>query len=129
MSHPADTVWRGDLDGGFQEQAIGAYIPISDAVDLDNVYLSDQGWAYRHYTKEDKSEWWDEVIWAGHPTDPPSLNDPVDVFGDPDPTWVFGNGHQFVSGTDHGEDDYKDIDVRHGFFLVSDKTSSADGER
>ena len=111
MAQENDTVWRGDVDGGFQEQAIGAYIPISDAVDLDNVYLSDQGWAYRHFTKDDKSEYWDEIIWSGGPTDPPFLNRPVGVFGAREQDFIFGNGHQFVSGTDHGEDDYKEDPV------------------
>ena len=36
----SDTVWRGNIDGGFQEQAIGNYPPVSDAADLDNIYLS-----------------------------------------------------------------------------------------
>ena len=97
MSHES-VVWRGELDGGFQEQAIGNYPAISDAANKDNIYLSDQGWAYRHFTSPDKSEYWDEILWAGEVTVPPGLNDPVGVFGAEEQTFLFGDGFQFVSG-------------------------------
>ena len=38
-------------------------------LDLDNVYLSDRGWAYRHYKREDKSLYWDEILVAGEVAD------------------------------------------------------------
>ena len=37
----------------------------SDAYDIDNIYLTEEGWVYRHYKKTDKSKWWDEIIVAG----------------------------------------------------------------
>ena len=99
MAHGQDpTTWRGD-DPGFQTQAIGAYKAISDMADLDNVYLSDQGWAYRHFTKLDKSEYWDEIIWAGEVTVPPDENREVGVFGVQHQEFQFGNGRQSIGGT------------------------------
>lgn len=97
MSHESQ-VWRGEVDGGFQEQAIGNYSAISDVADKDNIYLSDQGWAYRHFTSPDKSEYWDEILWAGYVTVPPGLNDPVGIFGAEEQTFLFGDGYQPVTG-------------------------------
>jgi len=38
-------------------------------LDIDNVYFSDQGWAYRHYKSDAKSNaqngYWDEILVAG----------------------------------------------------------------
>ena len=35
-------------------------------LDIDNVYFSDQGWAYRHYKSDAKSNlqngYWDEIL-------------------------------------------------------------------
>jgi len=53
----------------------------SDSYDIDNIYLTDEGWVYRHYKKSDKSKWWDEIIVAGEvpsgdspqATNPPKL--------------------------------------------------------
>ena len=44
---------------------IGTAKVSSDSYDVDNIFLTDQGWVYRHYKKEDKSEFWDEIIVAG----------------------------------------------------------------
>lgn len=98
MSHGSDTVWRGDIDGGFQTQAIGNYAVISDVADKDNIYLSDQGWAYRHFTSLDKAEYWDELLWAGEVTVPPGLNAPVGEFGAPEQQFIYGNGVQSIGG-------------------------------
>ena len=96
-------VYRGD-DPGFQTQAVGNYPAKSDVADQDNIYLSDQGWVYRHFKSLDKSKYWDEIIWAGDVTNPPTENDPVDPFGDPDPDFNNGDGIQFVSGVYPGVD-------------------------
>ena len=96
-------VYRGD-NPGFETQAVGNYPAKSDVADQDNIYLSDQGWVYRHYKSLDKSEFWDEIIWAGDVTNPPTANDPVDPFGDPDPDFNNGDGIQFVSGVYPGAD-------------------------
>ena len=61
---------------------------ISDVADKDNVYLSDQGWVYRHYKKDDKSEFWDEIIVAGAV---PSTDSPA-AFGAASPTFLTGDG-------------------------------------
>jgi len=53
----------------------------SDSYDIDNIYLSEEGWVYRHYKKTDKSKWWDEILVAGEvpagdspqATNPPKL--------------------------------------------------------
>ena len=58
--------------------------------DLDNVYLSDRGWAYRHYKREDKSLFWDEVLVAGEVAD----SDSPDAFGAASPTFEGGGGAQ-----------------------------------
>ena len=100
-------VYRGgptDDPKGFQPQAVGNYPAKSDVADTDNIYLSDRGWVYRHYKSLDKSKFWDEVIWAGDVTNPPTANDPVDPFGDADPDFLNGDGIQFVSGVYPGAD-------------------------
>ena len=61
---------------------------ISDVADKDNVYLSDQGWVYRHYKKDDKSVFWDEIIVAGAV---PSGDSPA-AFGAASPTFLPGDG-------------------------------------
>ena len=58
--------------------------------DLDNVYLSDRGWAYRHYKTEDKSEFWDELLVAGNV----AASDTPDAFGAATPTFETGDGAQ-----------------------------------
>ena len=100
-------VYRGgptDDPKGFQPQAVGNYPAKSDVADTDNIYLSDRGWVYRHYKSLDKSKFWDEVIWAGDVTNPPTANDPVDPFGDADPDFLNGDGIQFVAGVYPGVD-------------------------
>ena len=44
---------------------IGAYKEKDVAADIDNIFLSNQGWCYRHYKEELKGKWWDEIIIAG----------------------------------------------------------------
>lgn len=58
--------------------------------DLDNVYLSDRGWAYRHYKTEDKSEFWDELLVAGNV----AASDTPDAFGAASPNFETGDGAQ-----------------------------------
>ena len=99
----ASPVYRGD-DPGFQTQAVGNYPAKSDCADKDNIYLSDQGWVYRHFKNAAKTKYWDEVIWAGDVTNPPAENDPVDTFGAADPEFLVGDGYQFVTGVYPGVD-------------------------
>ena len=90
-------VYRGD-NPGFQTQAVGNYPNASDVADKDNIFLTDQGWVYRHYKSLDKEKFWDEIIWAGDVTNPPEENDPVDAMNQENPEFLVGDGIQFVSG-------------------------------
>ena len=62
---------------------IGTAKVSSDSYDVDNIFLTDQGWVYRHFKKEDKTEFWDEIIVAGEvdplqtTTKPPFASNPV----------------------------------------------------
>ena len=37
----------------------------SDSYDIDNIYLTEEGWVYRHFKNVEQSKWWDEIIVAG----------------------------------------------------------------
>ena len=99
----SQAVWRGD-NPGFQTQAVGNYPAKSDVADKDNIFLTDQGWVYRHYKSLDKSKYWDEIIWAGFVNAAVTANDPVDAINDPAPEFLVGDGIQFVSGVYPGVD-------------------------
>lgn len=73
-----------------QQADLSALTDNNPVYDLDNVYLSDRGWAYRHYTSADKLEFWDEVLVAG---EVPSADTP-DTFGTASPTFLTGDGAQ-----------------------------------
>ena len=93
----SQSTWRGD-DPGFQTQAVGNYPDASDVADKDNIFLTDQGWVYRHYKSLDKQKFWDEIIWAGYVNDAVAANDPVDALNDDDPQFLYGDGIKAVSG-------------------------------
>ena len=44
---------------------IGTAKAASDSYDVENIFLSDEGWVYRHYKTDDKLKFWDEIIVAG----------------------------------------------------------------
>jgi hypothetical protein len=44
---------------------IGNSMKFSSVYDTDHIYLSEEGWVYRHYKTQDKSKWWDEILVAG----------------------------------------------------------------
>ena len=44
---------------------LSAVLDTNPVLDMDNVYWSKLGWAYRHYKAEDKSRYWDEILVAG----------------------------------------------------------------
>ena len=56
--------------------------------DMDNVYLSDQGWALRHYKNEAKTRYWDELLVAGEV----AASDLPDAFGAASPTFETTGG-------------------------------------
>ena len=69
---------------------LAAVTNANPVLDMDNVYLSDQGWAYRHYKREDKSLFWDEILVAGEVP----ASDTPDAFGAASPTFETGDGEQ-----------------------------------
>ena len=98
----ADVNWRA---APFLEQTTGNYPDASDVADKDNIFLTEQGWVYRHFKSLDKSEYWDEIIWAGYvdanyEVSGDKVNEPVDPINAPndDVTFLVGDGFQFVSG-------------------------------
>jgi hypothetical protein len=91
------TTWRGD-DPGFQTQAVGNYPDASTVADKDNIYLSEEGWAYRHYKNAEKTKYWDEIIWAGYVDRDNPDNLPVGIFGAEQQTFLTGDGFQFATG-------------------------------
>ena len=80
----------------------------SDSYDIDNIYLTEEGWVYRHFKSTDNSRWWDEIIVAGEvpagdgpqATNPPKLGtvaSPPYETGDGSFDWEYSS-HQ-VTGT------------------------------
>ena len=65
---------------------LGNYRPVSSAADIDNIFLTEEGWVYRHFKgnpRDPKTRYWDEIIVAGQvdrDEERPSRN-PID-FGD-----------------------------------------------
>ena len=68
----------------------------SDSFDKDNVFLTDQGWVYRHYKKADFSQYWDEILVAGEVDLSDSANDPSSAFDTAAPTFEVGDGDKDV---------------------------------
>ena len=44
---------------------IGTAKKFSDSYDMDNIYLTEEGWVYRHFKNTKRTLWWDEIIVAG----------------------------------------------------------------
>ena len=69
-------------------------------LDIDNVYFSNQGWAYRHYKTEAKENtagnYWDEILIAGAALEDDGTPDATaDTFGTPgNKTFLTGDGTQ-----------------------------------
>ena len=65
----------------------------SDSYDIDNIYLTDEGWVYRHFKSTDGSRYWDEIIVAGEvpsgdspqATNPPRLGTVCLLYTSPSP--------------------------------------------
>ena len=72
---PSKANWKGDVGSG------SGY---SNVYDLDNIYLSNRGWAYRHYNSDSLTDYWDEVLVCGNPP----ASDFPDEFGAPNPTFM-----------------------------------------
>ena len=76
----------------------------SDSYDIDNIYLTEEGWVYRHFKSTDNSRWWDVIIVAGEvpagdspqATNPPKLGTvaaPAYETGDGAKDWEYSS-HQ-----------------------------------
>ena len=65
---------KGDI--GFQKR-------MSDSTNINNVYLTEEGWVYRHYKRADKSKWYDELIVAGQVKTDISTPDDMEIHGVP----------------------------------------------
>ena len=66
----------------------------SDSYDVDNIYLSEEGWVYRHFKSTDQSRWWDEIIVAGEvpSTDSPEATNPPKLGTVASPSYETGDG-------------------------------------
>ncbi len=74
---------------------LSAVLNANPVLDMDNVYFSDQGWAYRHYKSEDKSRFWDEILVAGEALlDNGLVDTTADTFGTASPTFETGDSVQ-----------------------------------
>ena len=67
----------------------------SDSYDADNIYLSEEGWVYRHFKSTDESRWWDEIIVAGQVPagDAPQVTNPPKLGTVSAPTFEVGDGN------------------------------------
>ena len=78
-----------------QKGDIGTAKLHSDSYDAHNMYLTEEGWVYRHFKTSDKSMWWDEIIVAGQvkpdmivhgkANDDVTLTNPMKLGSDPAP--------------------------------------------
>jgi hypothetical protein len=83
--------------------AIGTAPAACDVYDKDNIFLTDQGWVYRHFKNGALDQYWDEIIVAGQ-VDPAATinsvaNAPVDDFGEAAPNFETGDGTQDVENS------------------------------
>ena len=79
---------------------IGTAKDASDSYDKDNIFLTDEGWVYRHYKKADKSLFWDEIICAGEVDSTLTIdsvpNAPIFAVAEASPTFEVGDSKQDV---------------------------------
>lgn len=113
------------------EGDIGTAKIASDSYDKDNIFLSDEGWVYRHYKKADKSQFWDEIICAGEVDSTLVIdtvpNTPVDSIGDAAPTFESGDGDKdFENAPGYGGGSTPPINI--GTITVSGAATATDGD-
>ena len=71
---------------------LSAVLDNNPVLDMDNVYWSKVGWAYRHYKSEDKTRYWDEILVAGEAlADDGTPDATAQVFGIASPTFETGD--------------------------------------
>ena len=92
-----------------QKSDIGTAKNASDSYDADNIYLSEEGWVYRHYKNSAMTKWWDEIIVAGQ-VDPATNADTTEtnpeVLGHPSVSVALetGDGHADIEYAGHYPD-------------------------
>ena len=90
---------------------LSAVMDSSNVYDMDNVYWCKQGWAYRHYKTNDKTDalYWDEILVAGEALQLDGTPDAsAPEFGALAPTFESGDG---VSDIDIPEITLFDIEL------------------
>ena len=75
----------------------------SDSYDADNVYLTEEGWVYRHFKSTDGSRYWDEILVAGEvPSgDSPEATNPPKLGTVAAPTYEVGDGEFDINYAEH----------------------------
>ena len=75
----------------------------SDSYDADNVYLTEEGWVYRHFKSTDGSRYWDEILVAGEvPSgDSPEATNPPKLGTVAAPTYEVGDGEFDINYSEH----------------------------
>lgn len=82
---------------------IGTSKIASDSYDVDNIYLTEEGWVYRHFKSTDGSRYWDEIIVAGEvPSgDSPQATNPPKLGTVADPAYLTGDGAKDYEYSSH----------------------------
>ena len=75
----------------------------SDSYDIDNIYLTDEGWVYRHFKSTDGTRYWDEIIVAGEvPSgDSPQATNPPKLGTVAAPPYETGDGSKDWEYSEH----------------------------
>ena len=75
----------------------------SDSYDIDNIYLTEEGWVYRHFKSTDGSRYWDEILVAGEvpSTDSPEETNPPKLGTVASPTYETGDGEFDINYSEH----------------------------
>ena len=77
----------------------------SDSYDIDNIYLTEEGWVYRHFKSTDESRWWDEILVAGEVVK--ASNEPCEATNPPKlgtvaaPTFETGDDEYDIAYSEH----------------------------
>ena len=88
---------------------LGYTLPISDVVDQDNIYFTEEGWVYRHFKGDpslDDTRYWDEILVAGAVDISDPDNEPVVPTVSADPRVNLG---QKESPLKTGEIDFESV--------------------
>ncbi len=91
---------------------IGGLKRFSDTYDMDNVYLSEEGWVYRHFKNSEKTLWWDEILVAGQVKPGMVIHSVENVDVVPTNPWKLGTAQpgdiEFETGDLKNDIDYSD---------------------